>query len=210
MTLRGRTGVVRERVDGGTGGWSASSGTVDTMTNTVTDTVAELAALEVPGHRVVLRRATAEDLPDLVALLAADPLGKQREDAAGTPDALGPYRAAFAAITADPAHLLVAAVDGGRLIGTLQLSFLPGLARRGARRAQIEAVRVRESARNLGVGAWMIGWAIGESRRRGCALVQLTTDKRRGEAHRFYERLGFVPSHEGMKLVLGTSDTRDR
>jgi GNAT superfamily N-acetyltransferase len=84
----------------------------------------------------------------------------------------------------------------------MQLSFLPGLARRGALRAQIEAVRVAESCRGSGLGGAMIGWAIDEARRRGCALVQLTSDKSRTGAHRFYRRLGFVASHEGMKLAL--------
>jgi GNAT superfamily N-acetyltransferase len=158
-----------------------------------------LATLDVPGGAVTLRQAVPGDLPEVLALLAADQLGVHREAA----DEPAPYRAAFDAITADPAHLLVVAVDGdARIIGTMQLSFIPGLARRGAWRAQIEAVRVHEAARNRGVGARMIGWAIEEARRRGCALVQLTTDKRRGDAHRFYERLGFVASHEGMKLAL--------
>jgi GNAT superfamily N-acetyltransferase len=150
------------------------------------------------GDGVTLREAVPDDLPDLIALLAADQLGVHRE-AADDPE---PYRAAFAAITADPAHLLVVADDAGRVVGTMQLSFLPGLARRGAWRAQIEAVRVHEAVRSRGLGAQMIGWAIEEGRRRGCALVQLTTDKRRTDAHRFYERLGFVASHEGMKLAL--------
>lgn len=151
------------------------------------------------GGAVTLRRAVPDDLPEVVALLAADQLGVTRE----ATDDLEPYRTAFDAITADPAHLLVVAVDAdGRIIGTMQLSFIPGLARRGAWRAQIEAVRVHEAARNRGVGARMIGWAIEEAQRQGCALVQLTTDKRRGDAHRFYERLGFVASHEGMKLAL--------
>jgi GNAT superfamily N-acetyltransferase len=158
----------------------------------------DLATLDVPGGTVTLRRAVAEDLPEVVALLAADQLGAQRE----TPDALGPYREAFDAITADPAQLLVVAVDDRRLVGTMQLTFIPGLARRGAWRAQIEAVRVRADVRNRGVGARMIEWAIAEARRRRCTLVQLTTDKRRTDAHRFYERLGFVASHEGMKLAL--------
>jgi GNAT superfamily N-acetyltransferase len=158
-----------------------------------------LATLDMPGGAVTLRQAVPDDLPEVLALLAADQLGVHREAA----DEPAPYRAAFDAITADPAHLLVVAVDGdARIIGTMQLSFIPGLARRGAWRAQIEAVRVHETARNRGVGARMIGWAIEEARRRGCALVQLTTDKRRGDAHRFYERLGFVASHEGMKLAL--------
>jgi GNAT superfamily N-acetyltransferase len=158
----------------------------------------DLATLDVPGGAVTLREAALDDLPEVVALLAADQLGIHRESA----DELAPYRAAFDAITADPTHLLVVAVDGGRIIGTMQLSFIPGLARRGAWRAQIEAVRVHEAARNRGVGARMIEWAVEVARNRGCALVQLTTDKRRTDAHRFYERLGFVASHEGMKLAL--------
>ncbi len=84
----------------------------------------------------------------------------------------------------------------------MQLSFLPGLARRGALRAQIEAVRVRDDHRGRGLGAALFQWAIEEARRRQCALVQLTTDKSRADAHRFYERLGFVASHEGLKLRL--------
>jgi GNAT superfamily N-acetyltransferase len=161
-----------------------------------------LATLDAPGGPITLRHAVAEDLPDLVALLAADQLGAHRESLEQTPAALRPYREAFDAIAGDPAQLLLVAVDDGRPIGTMQLSFIPGLARRGAWRAQIEGVRVHEDARNAGVGAWMIGWAIEVARRRRCALVQLTTDKSRTAAHRFYERLGFVASHEGMKLRL--------
>jgi GNAT superfamily N-acetyltransferase len=103
-------------------------------------------------------------------------------------------RRTFALLDADPAHLLVAAVDGDTVVGTLQLTFLPGLARRGALRAQIEGVRVSAGTRGRGLGAAMVGWAVGEARRRGCGLVQLTTDKSRADAHRFYERLGFVAS----------------
>jgi len=148
---------------------------------------------------VLLRRATAEDLPALVALLADDPLGATRESRDGD---LAPYRRAFDLLDADPAHLLVAAVDGVEVLGTLQLSFVPGLARGGALRAQLEAVRVAAGRRSSGLGAAMVGWAIEEARRRGCALVQLTTDKSRVDAHRFYQRLGFVASHEGLKLSL--------
>ena len=154
------------------------------------------------GRPVGLRRAVADDLPALVALLADDPLGSTREAAPGSDPELAPYRQAFALIDGDPAHLLVVAVDGTDVVGTFQLSFLPGLARRGALRAQIEAVRVRADHRGRGLGAAMIGWAIDEARRRGCALVQLTTQKARTDAHRFYERLGFVASHEGLKLPL--------
>ncbi len=146
-----------------------------------------------------LRRATAADLPALVAMLADDPLGAGRE--AGDGD-LTPYRRAFDLVDGDPAHVLLVAVDGDTVVGTLQLSVLPGLARRGALRGQLEAVRVAAGARGRGPGAAMVGWAVEESRRRGCALVQLTTDRTRTDARRFYERLGFVASHEGMKLGL--------
>ena len=102
----------------------------------------------------------------------------------------------------DPAHLLVVVTEGADVLATMQLSFLPGLARRGALRAQIEALRVAAQHRNRGLGAAMLEWAIAEARRRRCALVQLTSDKSRTDAHRFYERLGFVASHEGLKLGL--------
>ena len=157
------------------------------------------ATLTVDGGAVELRRATAADLPARVARLADDQLGAARETADGD---LTPYRRAFALVDADPAHVLVAAMDGDTLVGTLQLTFLPGLARRGALRAQIEAVRVAAGARGRGLGAAMVGWAVEEARTRGCGLVQLTTDKSRADAHCFYERLGFVASHEGMKLPL--------
>jgi GNAT superfamily N-acetyltransferase len=163
--------------------------------------MAVLATLAVGRPPVVLRRAVAADLPELVALLAADQLGATR-DGIRTDGDLEAYQAAFNAIDADPAHLLVVAQAGEDIVGTLQLSFLPGLARRGGLRAQIEAVRVSASSRRRGLGAAMMTWAITESRRRGCGLVQLTTDKARPDAHRFYERLGFTASHEGMKLRL--------
>ena len=152
---------------------------------------------ELPG--ATLRRATAADVPAVVALLAADQLGAARD---GGED-LAPYERAFAALDADPAQLLAVAVaPDGTIVGTFQLTVIPGLARRGATRAQIEAVRVHAGHRGRGLGGAMMAWAIGEARRRGCALVQLTTDKRRADAHRFYERLGFTASHEGLKLAL--------
>ncbi len=150
---------------------------------------------------VVLREATADDLTAIVELIAADQLGATRDGVRDAAD-LAAYTAAFEAIDADPAHILVVAEAAGEIVGTMQLSFLPGLARRGALRAQIEAVRVAESSQGSGLGTAMIGWAIDEARRRGCALVQLTSDKTRLDAHRFYLRLGFVASHEGMKLAL--------
>ncbi len=160
----------------------------------------ELARLAVGEDSIVLRAATTDDVPAIVELLAADRLGATRETAGDA--RLEPYLRAFRAIDADPAHLLVVAVDRSRVVATMQLSFLPGLARRGALRAQIEAVRVHETYRGRGLGAGMLGWAIAEARRRGCALVQLTSDKSRTGAHRFYERLGFVASHEGLKRRL--------
>jgi len=96
----------------------------------------------------------------------------------------------------------VVPASAGEIVATLQWSFLPGRGSEGALRAQIEAVRVREDYRGRGLGEALMAWAIGEARRRGCALVQLTSDKSRQGAHRFYERLGFVASHEGMKLRL--------
>ena len=157
--------------------------------------------LPVAGAEVVLREAVVGDVPAIVALLAADELGATRDGADGEAD-LQPYLRAFQAVTADPAHLLLVATDGDEVVATMQLSLLPGLARRGALRAQIEAVRVGEAHRGRRLGAAMIGWAIAEARVRGCALVQLTTDRSRADAHRFYQRLGFVASHDGLKLQL--------
>ena len=163
--------------------------------------VGVVAELSVQGARVLLREAVEGDVPVLVQLLAADQLGATRDGVTGEDD-LQPYLRAFRAIDADDAHLLLAAEVDGEVVATMQLSFLPGLARRGALRGQIEAVRVREDYRDRGLGAAIFHWAIAESRRRGCALVQLTTDRTRADAHRFYERLGFVASHEGLKLHL--------
>jgi GNAT superfamily N-acetyltransferase len=164
-----------------------------------------LGTLSVDGRDVRLRRATAGDLPALVALLADDPLGRTREAPADDDSALGPYRRAFELVDRDPAHLLVVADDGGHVVGTLQLSVVPGLSRRGALRGQIEAVRVRPDHRGRGLGTAMLEWAIGEAWRRDCALVQLTTDRTRTDARRFYERLGFLASHEGLKRPLPAS-----
>ena len=160
-----------------------------------------LTTLTLGSSSVVLRRAEVQDLRAIVELIAADQLGATR-DGAKTAEELSAYQRAFAAIDADPAHILVVAEAGQDIVATLQLSFIPGLARRGALRAQVEAVRVHEAYRSCGLGAALLTWAIDEARRRGCALVQLTTDKSRTAAHRFYQRLGFVASHEGMKLAL--------
>jgi GNAT superfamily N-acetyltransferase len=160
-----------------------------------------LAKLNLPGSSITLRRANREDLPAIVGLLVNDPLGRTRE-AASEAGEVGPYARAFAAIDSNPAQLLVVATDGIDVVATMQLSFIPGLVRRGALRAQAEGVRVAASYRGRGLGAAMFQWAIDEARRRGCALLQLTSDKTRADAHRFYERLGFSASHEGFKLQL--------
>jgi len=112
------------------------------------------------------------------------------------------YVAAFRAIEADANQQLVVVVDGAEVIGTLQLSFIPGIARMGAWRGQIEAVRIAAHRRDSGLGQKMFEWAIATCRSRGCNLVQLTTDRSRADAHRFYEKLGFVASHVGYKLAL--------
>ncbi|WP_240789962.1 GNAT family N-acetyltransferase [Roseomonas sp. HF4] len=136
-------------------------------------------------------------MPAIVALLADDMLGAGRE-VPGDPA----YEAAFAAIEADPNQLLAVAEEIGRVVGCLQLTFIPGLSRKGMWRGQIESVRIASGHRGTGLGRRMFEWAIEACRARGCGLVQLTTDKARPEAHRFYESLGFVASHEGMKLAL--------
>ncbi len=145
----------------------------------------------------MIRRATRTDLPALVALLADDPLGAARESA--DPAA---YERAFAAVDADEHQLLVCAEEGGEVVGTLQLTVIPGLSRGGMLRGQIEAVRVRADHRGSGLGRRLVEWAVDEARRRGCGLVQLTTDRSRTDAHRFYAALGFVDSHRGFKRDL--------
>ncbi|HEY3753382.1 MAG TPA: GNAT family N-acetyltransferase [Pseudonocardiaceae bacterium] len=145
----------------------------------------------------VLRRAERADVPAIVAMLADDPLGAQRETP-GDPA----YLAAFDLLDADPNQLLVVAELAGEPVGTLQLTFIAGLSRRGATRAQIEAVRVRDGHRGGGLGQLLVNWAVDTARARGCAVVQLTTDSSRTDAHRFYQRLGFQASHVGMKLPL--------
>ena len=154
-----------------------------------------------PATEVSFRRATGADLPRIVQLLADDAIGATREEYADPLPAA--YWEAFEQIDADPRQLLVVAEVAGLVVGTLQLTFIPYLTHRGSSRALIEAVRVDSGQRGGGVGRAMVAWAIEEARRRGCQMVQLTTDRRRSEAHRFYESLGFVATHEGMKLPLG-------
>jgi GNAT superfamily N-acetyltransferase len=146
----------------------------------------------------MVRRATAEDVPAIVGLLADDELGASRE----TPGDLEPYRAAFKALDADPNQHMVVADREGRVVGCLQLTVIPGLSRRGSTRAIIEGVRIASSERGSGLGTTMIQWTIDEGRRLGVDLLQLTSDRARTDAHRFYERLGFEATHLGFKLQL--------
>jgi GNAT superfamily N-acetyltransferase len=145
---------------------------------------------------VIFRSATEADVPAIVALLADDMIGAGRE---GESDR---YLAAFRAIDADPRNQLVVADIDGEVAGTLQLTYIPGLSRMGAERAQIEAVRVASAHRSRGLGREMVVWALDQAKQRGCALVQLTSDKRRSDAIRFYASLGFEATHEGLKLQL--------
>ncbi|MET8129218.1 GNAT family N-acetyltransferase [Streptomyces sp. NPDC005065] len=145
-----------------------------------------------------IRPAALTDIPAVVAMLADDALGAQRE----SPDDLAPYRAAFQRLADDPNQHLVVAVRDGAVVGTLQLTVIPGLSRRGSTRSIIEGVRVHADERGSGLGTRLIHWAVDESRRQDCQLVQLTSDVTRTDAHRFYERLGFIASHVGFKLAL--------
>ncbi|GGR80781.1 GNAT family N-acetyltransferase [Streptomyces rubiginosohelvolus] len=145
-----------------------------------------------------IRPATPGDLPAVVAMLADDPLGAQRE----SPDDLTPYREALQRLADDPNQHVVVAVRQDRVVGTLQLTIVPGLSRRGSTRSIIEGVRIHGDERGSGLGTQLIQWAVDESRRQNCQLVQLTSDVTREDAHRFYERLGFTASHVGFKLAL--------
>lgn len=146
------------------------------------------------------RQATETDLSAVVALLADDILGAARES--GSAEASAGYRAAFAEIDADPNQFLCVVEDGAEIVGTFQLTFVPGLSRGGAKRAQIEGVRVASARRGEKIGEAMFRWAIDYSRARGCTMMQLTTDKQRVDAHRFYDALGFEATHIGYKLPL--------
>lgn len=152
---------------------------------------------------MIFRDARRDEVPAIVRLLADDPLGATRERPGET--VAETYWAAFDAIARDPNNRLIVAEDDGAVVGCLQLTFIHGLTYAGGLRAQIEGVRVAASHRGRGLGRQLFDWAIAEARRRGVRLVQLTTNKARTDALRFYENLGFTASHEGMKLDLGAS-----
>jgi ribosomal protein S18 acetylase RimI-like enzyme len=147
---------------------------------------------------IEFRSARVDDLPAIVALLADDALGAARESAGD----LAPYREAFAALTAQKGNAIIVGEDKGEVVACLQLTIVPGLSRRGATRAFIESVRVAGSRRGQRIGEAIVAFAIEKARAAGCRLIQLTSDKSRTDAHRFYERLGFKATHIGMKLEL--------
>ncbi|WP_226671946.1 GNAT family N-acetyltransferase [Rossellomorea aquimaris] len=153
--------------------------------------------MERPLH---FREATEQDVDVIVEMLADDVLGKQRERyEQPLPQS---YLQAFQAIDTDPNNELVVACDGEKVVGVQQITFTPYLTHQGGWRATIEGVRTSASVRGEGVGTKMIQWAIARAEERGCHLIQLTTDKQRPDALRFYERLGFRATHEGLKLKL--------
>ena len=147
-----------------------------------------------------IRVARREDVPAIVRLLADDPLGAKRESVAETLPEV--YTSAFEAVEASPDNEIIVGECDGAVIACLQITYIPGLGRKGVLRAQIEAVRVASPLRGAGLGERMMREAITRAGQRGCGLVQLTSDKERTDAHRFYERLGFIASHDGMKLEL--------
>jgi GNAT superfamily N-acetyltransferase len=146
------------------------------------------------------RSAARDDVPEIVRLLASDPLGAKRE-AFESPLPEGYYEA-FDAIERDANNELIVAELNGRIIGVLQLTFIPYMTYGGRWRALIEGVRVDSEVRSRGIGRELFTWAISRARERNCHMLQLTSDKARPDAIRFYESLGFVASHEGLKLHL--------
>lgn len=149
---------------------------------------------------ITFRDAVKADLPTLVALLADDDIAEGREQARG--DLLPAYAAAFDDMMKNPDNRIVVAEQDGAIIGSLQLVFIAGLSRQGAKRAIVELVRVSSKARGQNIGTLLMKEAIARARAAGCRLVQLTSDKRRTRAHLFYRRLGFLQTHEGFKLDL--------
>lgn len=144
------------------------------------------------------RPASRDDVPSIVDMLADDPLGAQREQATRPlPEA---YFNTFKAIENDPNNELIVAEQEGHMVGVMQITFIPYMTYKGSWRALIEGVRIHKDFRSQGLGRDMLQWAIERSRTRGCKLVQLTSDKKRPEAIRFYESLGFKASHEGLKM----------
>ena len=166
----------------------------------------------VAGRTFSITKATKNDVRPIVELLTDDVLGVGRE---GWQENAEAYERAFDLIEASPDNALLTVREArgassekpgedepAPLVGTFQMTFLPGLSRKGMSRLQVEAVRVAEDYQSMGLGSALMRWAIDCARQSGCGLVQLTTDKTRADAHRFYDRLGFEATHEGYKIIL--------
>ncbi len=152
---------------------------------------------------LIFRRATRQDLPQIVSLLSDDELGRTREAA---PDgSLAAYEEAWTLMDQDAANWILIAAVGQEVLGVLQLTLIAGLSRSGTRRAQIEGVRVKSTTRGQAIGRELMTYAIDIAKEHKCGLIQLTTDKRRTDAKRFYESMGFSATHEGMKLDVAPS-----
>lgn len=151
-------------------------------------------------NSLTIRQAIIEDLPYIVDMLSDDPLGKQRERfEVPLPDS---YFSAFEAITNNPLNELIVSEHEGEVIGVLQLTFIPNISYQGGWRALIEGVRVSADFRNQGIGRKLFQYAINRAQEKGCHMVQLTMNKQRTDAQRFYQSLGFQATHEGYKLHL--------
>jgi len=151
-------------------------------------------------NNLILRHAEEKDLPDTVRLLVEDDLGSTRETLS---DPLhSSYHQAFQAITQDKNQALLVVADNEKVVGTCHLTFIPSLSFKGSWRLNIENIHVDKNLQNQGIGTWMLQQAIEMGREKSCKFVQLTTNKKRARAKTFYEKLGFVASHEGMKLDL--------
>ena len=148
---------------------------------------------------ITFRTAVESDLPAIIAMLADDDIGENREL---TGDVAPEYRAAFEAMSKEHYNKYLLAEIDGKIVGSLQLAFVPGLSRKGTKRAIVESVRVRSSLRGQNIGTALMKEAIRLAREGGCGLIQLDSDKRRPRAHLFYRRLGFEQSHAGFKKAL--------
>jgi N-acetylglutamate synthase-like GNAT family acetyltransferase len=147
---------------------------------------------------LIIRKANRSDVPEIVRLLADDALGASRENHNET--IMPSYYSAFDIINADKNNCLMVTELSGNVVGTMQLTFTTYMTYQGGKRAQIEGVRIDRDVRGQGIGKAMIEWAVAKAKKEGCHVIQLTTDKRRLEALEFYIKLGFIASHEGLKL----------
>lgn len=151
-------------------------------------------------NNITFRKATEDDLYKIVEMLADDELGMMRERFENPLPQT--YIKAFESISNDPNNELIVACKGEEVVGVQQITYTPYITHQGGWRATVEGVRTLKTVRGEGVGTELIKFAVKRSRERGCHLIQLTTDKKREDAHRFYERLGFKATHEGMKMKL--------